>query len=109
MSRAQRYSRGYDTARERAKQHAKLVCSCFNCDYYYQGRHDASEVCQNPSVLQYDMVVEENRIYCIQWQQTQKKRKTAQAKKAGVFRLSRKEDGLCQGQATRKGLEAKNE
>ena len=80
-----RYSRGYDTARERARQHAKVICSCFNCDYYYQGKYDTSEVCQNPEVLEYDMVVEENRIYCIQWQPTQKKRKTEQVKKTGVF------------------------
>ena len=80
-----RYSRGYDTARDRARQHAKIICTCFNCDYYYQGKYDTLEVCQNPEVLQYDMVVEGNRIYCIQWQPTQEKRKTEQVKKTGLF------------------------
>ena len=85
-----RYSRGYDAARERVKKHVKAVCSCFNCEHYYQGKYDASEVCQNPEVLEYDMVVEENRIYCIQWQPTQKKRREAQVKKRGTFAPRRK-------------------
>ena len=80
----QKYKRGYDTARERVKQHVKFVCSCFNCDYYYKGQGDVDETCQNPEVLQYDMVLEQNRVYCIQWQPTQKRKKPLQ-KKQGLF------------------------
>lgn len=79
------YSRGYAVARERTARGAKFVCSCFNCEHYGQGARDASEACRNPAVLEYDMVVEGGRIYCIQWQPVQKRSGATAAKKQGRF------------------------
>lgn len=61
------FSRGYDKCRVKVEKSAKYTRSCFNCAYYYQEHGDKEEMCQNPSVLEYDMVVEENQIYCVHW------------------------------------------
>ena len=61
--------RGYKSVRERVEKYPRIFRSCTNCDYYYQAVGDKEEVCQNNVVLEYDMVVEDNRIYCLHWKQ----------------------------------------
>lgn len=61
------FRRGYSDLNTRLEKRSRFTMSCFNCDYYYQTKEDEEEVCQNSSVLQYDMVVSENNIYCNQW------------------------------------------
>lgn len=63
-----KFERGYDPVKEKMKSGSKYVVSCTNCRYYYQASVDREEVCQNNAVLEYDMVVDENRIYCLLWQ-----------------------------------------
>jgi|AntRauTorckE6833_2_1112554.scaffolds.fasta_scaffold00366_23 hypothetical protein len=46
----------------------QYVRSCENCDFYYQSEEDDEELCQNPQVLEYDMIFDENRVYCLRWQ-----------------------------------------
>ncbi len=61
------FTRGYNESRERLANNPYYTRSCFNCACYYQASGDKEEVCQNPNVLEYDMVVQENSIYCVQW------------------------------------------
>lgn len=61
------FSRGYGECRERLSHNPYYTRSCFNCAYYYQSFGDKEEVCQNTDVLEYDMVVEGNNIYCVKW------------------------------------------
>ena len=62
-----KFTRGYQESRERLEKNAYYSRSCFNCFDYYQASGDKEEMCQNPNVLQYDMVVTDNNIYCLQW------------------------------------------
>lgn len=61
------FKRGYTELNERLEKRSKYTMSCYNCMYFYQTKEDVEEVCQNPNVLKYDMVVDENNIYCNQW------------------------------------------
>lgn len=61
------FTRGYNESRERLANNPYYTRSCFNCACYYQASGDKEEVCQNPNVLEYDMVVQENNVYCVQW------------------------------------------
>lgn len=61
------FTRGYQESRERLSKNPYYSRSCFNCAYYYQASGDKEEVCQNPDVLEFDMVVAENNIYCLKW------------------------------------------
>lgn len=64
------FTRGYKECRERLSSNPYYTRSCFNCAHYYQAVGDKEEVCQNPDVLQYDMVVDGNNIYCLKWTQS---------------------------------------
>lgn len=61
------FSRGYKESRERLNKNPYYTRSCFNCAYYYQASGDKEEMCQNPNVLQFDMVVTDTNIYCVKW------------------------------------------
>ena len=61
------FIRGYEEVRQRVEKGSKYTMSCYNCEYYYQAVGDKTEVCQNPEVLKYDMVVTETSIYCTKW------------------------------------------
>lgn len=58
---------GFRSVRDKVDRGSSYIKSCYNCDYYYQASGDKTEVCQNPAVLRYDMVVTETSIYCNQW------------------------------------------
>lgn len=58
------------------KSNSRFTMSCFNCDWYYQSDNDNKEVCQNPHVLKYDMVVTAERVYCLQWKLTSRRSNT---------------------------------
>lgn len=64
------FTRGYRECRERLSSNPYYTRSCFNCAHYYQAVGDKEEMCQNPDVLQYDMVVDGNNIYCLKWEQS---------------------------------------
>lgn len=61
------FTRGYKDCREKVNSGSKFVRSCFNCAHFYQDHGDTEEVCQNPEVIEYDMIVEGNTIYCLKW------------------------------------------
>lgn len=61
------FTRGYQESRERLNKNPYYTRSCYNCQYYYQASGDKEELCQNEDVIQYDMVVEPNNIYCLKW------------------------------------------
>lgn len=67
-----KFSRGYSPVREKLSKGSKYVISCYNCDFYYQDYGDEEEVCQNPDVLKYDMVVTPTNIYCNRWKMTKR-------------------------------------
>lgn len=79
------FSRGYKEVREKVAQGSKFVRSCFNCAYYFQCPGDKEEVCQNTDVLQYDMVVEGNNVYCLKW----KPSTTNPTKQQAIFKRGR--------------------
>lgn len=62
------FTRGYSPVRNRVGKGSRFTMSCYNCEHYYQASGDNTEVCQNPSVLKYDMVITENNIYCNKWE-----------------------------------------
>lgn len=63
-----KFTRGYKEVSDKLQQNSFYSRSCFNCAYYYQASGDKEEVCQNGEVLQYDMVVQGNNVYCLRWQ-----------------------------------------
>jgi len=81
-----KFTRGYKESRERLRTNAKFLRSCYNCAFYYQAVGDKEEVCQNPSVLEYDMVVTETNVYCLNWVPATSNDKTL-FKKTGRARL----------------------
>ena len=62
------FSKGYSDCRKRINKGSRFNMSCFNCHYYYQASGDKEEVCQNPSVLEFDMIVTDNSVYCNKWE-----------------------------------------
>ena len=78
------FNRGFGTVRQRVEKGSKYTMSCYNCDYYYQSVGDKEEVCQNPSVLKYDMVITETSIYCTQWSLSKRKPEDKSVK--GLFK-----------------------
>lgn len=64
-----KFEKGFDKSRKRARKGLKYIRSCFNCDYYYKAVGDKEEVCQNPNVSEYDLVVDNNNISCTYWAQ----------------------------------------
>lgn len=67
-----KFSRGYDKVREKVAKGSKYTMSCYNCEYFYQDFGDKEEMCQNPEVLKYDMVVTSTNIYCNRWKLTKR-------------------------------------
>lgn len=66
------FSRGYSESREKVSKSAMFTRSCLNCEYYYQAVGDKEEMCQNPNVLRFDMVVADNNMYCVHWTQSKR-------------------------------------
>lgn len=83
------FTRGYKESRDRLSKNSHYTRSCFNCAYYYQASGDKEEVCQNQDVLQYDMVVTDNNVYCLKWLPISKSTTEQQSlfKKSGRSRL----------------------
>lgn len=73
------FTRGYDESRERLAKNPYYTRSCFNCACYYQASGDKEEVCQDPDVLPYDMVVTENNVYCLRWRPSSTKKTEQQS------------------------------
>ena len=86
MNKKSIFSRGYKESRDRLAKNSQYTRSCFNCHYYYQASGDKEEVCQNTNVLQYDMVVSENNVYCLKWKPSSSN-KDSMFKKNGRARL----------------------
>lgn len=83
------FTRGYKESRERLAKNPYYTRSCFNCANYYQASGDKEEMCQDPSVLQFDMVVTENNVYCVKWRPSSSAKTEQQSlfKKSGRSRL----------------------
>ena len=82
---AMKLSRGYKDVREKLKKNPKFTMCCTNCTYYYKCSGDKEEVCQNDNVLKYDMVVSDNRIYCLRWKSVATNTKGNNLRKRGIF------------------------
>lgn len=84
-----KFTRGYNESRERITKNSFYSRSCFNCAFYFQTPGDKEEVCQNNEVIEYDMVVDGNNIYCLKWKPTSPVITNQQAlfKKSGRSRL----------------------
>jgi hypothetical protein len=61
------FERGYGAVEGKLKKSAKYISSCDNCDFFYQAVGDDEEMCQNPAVLKYDLIITEERVYCTHW------------------------------------------
>lgn len=66
------FTRGYSESREKVSKSAMFTRSCFNCEYFYQAVGDKEEVCQNTNVLKFDMVFDNNTMYCVHWTQSKR-------------------------------------
>lgn len=84
------FSRGYDPVREKVSKGSKYTMSCYNCEYFYQEIGDDCEMCQNPNVIKYDMVVTTNNIYCNKWKMSKRQPKEPTVFKRGVNVSGRK-------------------
>lgn len=63
-----KFTRGYKEVKEKINKNVRFNRSCDNCDFFYMSKDDEEEVCQNLSVLPYDVSVDENgRTYCSYW------------------------------------------
>lgn len=78
------FSRGYDGVRRKVEKGSRFTMSCYNCDWFYQAVGDKEEVCQNPEVLKYDMVITETSIYCDKWVMTHRTQSAKGLFKKGV-------------------------
>lgn len=67
MSSKPLFNRGYKEVTKKIGKGSKYTMSCFSCDHFYKAPGDSEEVCQNPNVLKYDMVITESSIYCNHW------------------------------------------
>lgn len=72
-TKASLFTRGYGEVRQKVEKGSRFTMSCYNCDHFYQAVGDKEEVCQNPDVLKYDMVITETSIYCNRWELTKRK------------------------------------
>lgn len=83
------FTRGYDESRKRMQKNSYYSRSCFNCAYFYHMHGDSGEVCQNNEVLEYDMIVDGNNIYCLKWKPSSSIKNDSQKlfKKSGRARL----------------------
>ena len=72
-TKASLFTRGYDPVRQKVSKGSRFTMSCYNCEYFYQAVGDKEEVCQNPDVLKYDMVITDTSIYCNRWEMTKRK------------------------------------
>lgn len=61
------FNRGFNEVRKKTEKGSKYIKSCYNCEHYYQAMGDDTELCQNPNVLEFDMVNTETSIYCHHW------------------------------------------
>lgn len=66
------FTKGYGEVRKRVGKGSRYTMSCYNCDFYYQASGDKEEVCQNPSVLEFDMILTDNNIYCSKWRMSRR-------------------------------------
>lgn len=80
------FTRGYKESREKLNKNSHYSRSCFNCYHYFQASGDKEEICQNPNVLKYDMVITESSIYCLKWEPSSSN-KDSMFKKGGRARL----------------------
>lgn len=62
-----KFSRGYSRVRDDVSVRSRIFRCCDNCRFFYQDKGDTEEVCQNQEVLEYDIAVEGNRVFCGFW------------------------------------------
>jgi hypothetical protein len=72
-SAGQIHRRGFAPVDARLVKYARYSRSCYNCDSYCQAPGDQCEVCQDPEVTKYDMVVTETNIFCSRWKPPKRK------------------------------------
>ncbi|MBO8161080.1 MAG: hypothetical protein H0Z24_05540 [Thermosipho sp. (in: Bacteria)] len=58
---------GWKFVREKVNNNPQFFRNCNNCRYYYQLEGEDEEYCQNEKVLEYDIIVENDRTYCLYW------------------------------------------
>ena len=80
------FTRGYQESRSKLAKNSQYSRSCFNCQHYFQASGDKAEMCQNPNVLEYDMVTTDTSVYCLKWEQNSTN-KDSMFKKSGRARL----------------------
>ncbi len=70
---------GYNEVREKVGN--KYTMSCFNCEHYYQAYGDSTEMCQNPDVIKFDIIVTDTGIYCTHWEISKREPKELSVKR----------------------------
>lgn len=70
------FTRGYSELTNTLKKKAKWIRHCNNCHFFYKDKGDTEELCQNESVLPYDVVIEGTTIFCHYWRPCEEIKKT---------------------------------
>lgn len=68
------FSKGFKPVLKKA-QNNKYIKSCDSCTFFYEALGDKEELCQNPNVLEYDIQVDGNRVYCGWWEPDEPEKK----------------------------------
>ena len=61
------FKRGFKPIFRKLMKRSKYVMGCESCRYFYKGKGDDEELCQNENVTEWDMVNNERTIYCTYW------------------------------------------
>lgn len=56
------FKRGFKPLASQVEGKEKYVANCESCASW-----DENDGCMNPNVLKYDLIEEDNRIYCLYW------------------------------------------
>ena len=95
------FSRGYGEVRNKVAKGSKYIMCCQNCRFFSKEKGDTEELCQNDSVLSYDIVTSENSVYCLKWQPYEYKNENSLFKRGGAKVVSKKEKSKT-GKTSRK-------
>lgn len=60
-------NRGFSSVIEEVCKKSRFLKSCTCCDYFYAAENEEEELCQNPNVTHYDIVVTDNDSHCAFW------------------------------------------
>ena len=68
--------RGFSSVKKKVEKASRYLCSCTNCDSYYQAEGDTEECRQDSYVLSFDITITENNGVCTRWKPLKNKKRS---------------------------------